>query len=132
MVYIKHKQARRGKFHWLALLVLERELELRFRDWFIVVRRRKEIELETVLEPHVVRGIRRYVLVLPVEDLHHKIKLRSVQGGTNFAEPDFLGGVQVWTLTSKVVRNQRVCVETELHVVAQFLSAWRRACGGAR
>ena len=115
----------------MALLVLERELELHIRDKFCFVRRRKEIELETVPQRHVVTDIRRYVLVLPIEDLHHKIKLRSVHGGTNFAEPNFLGGVHVWTLTSKVVRNQRVCPETERHEVAQFLSAWRRASGRA-
>ena len=131
VVYIKHKQAGRGKFHWLALLVHERELELRFRDRCFGVRRRKEIELETVPQRLVLFRLRRCVLILSVEDLHNKIKLCSVHGGTNFAEPDFLRGVVFRTLTSKVVRNQFFCLETELHTITQFLGARRRAGGRA-
>ena len=60
------------------------------------------------------------LLVLPRQDLHHKIKLRSVVSGTNFAEPHYLLGDIIWTQTTEVVYNQ-VVVYIQWHILVVAL-----------
>ena len=130
VVDIKQKQAGTLKLHWSAFLVLKRELQLHFGDWFVGLRRRQEIELETVPQTHVVFRIRWCVLILPRQRLHHKIKHRSVRiNNTNFAEPNFLRGANHWTLTTKIVHYQQVWVQIHVLVFETILGTWLRRSG---